>query len=205
MAGVKGGSRKERAARNRTAMLDAAWACFTESGYSGATMAEVAERAGVAVQTLYFTFHTKGALLGEVFERAVLGPDEVPPPMQRWFTAAVDAPDLGDSLRLWCDGVAGIVARVAPLRPVFDGVGADEEVTQLWQRGEDLRVEGYSGFFDALAGRHRLAEGVELETIVDTALVVMGPQGHRGFVQDRGWPLGRWASHSAWLLRAMFA
>ena len=54
-------------------------------------MAEVAERAAVAVQTLYFTFHTKGALLGEVFERAVLGPGELPPPLQPWHQAAEEA------------------------------------------------------------------------------------------------------------------
>lgn len=205
VAKVKGQSRKERAARNRTAMLDAAWGCFTDAGYSGSTMADIAERAGVAVQTLYFTFHTKGALLAEVFERAVLGPDELPPPLQPFFKEAEETEDLDDSLRIWCDGVAGIVARVAPLRPVFDGVAGDDEVTQMWQRGEDLRVEGYSGYFTILADRHELARGVELGTIVDTALVVMGPQGHRGFVEDCGWSVEQWASHSARLLRGLFA
>jgi AcrR family transcriptional regulator len=60
-------------------MLDAAIACFTTSGYAGTTMAQIAEQAGVAVQTLYFTFHTKAELLQQTLSieqyRRFRGPD----------------------------------------------------------------------------------------------------------------------------------
>lgn len=41
-------------------------------------MEAIAHRAGVAVQNVYFTFHTKDALLQEVHNRTVLGNDALP-------------------------------------------------------------------------------------------------------------------------------
>lgn len=202
MADVKE-SRKERAARTRRRMIEAAHARFVSSGYGGTTMADIADEAGVAVQTLYFTFHTKNELLGEVFEHAVFGPDELPPQRQAWYRVALAAPSIDDALATWCNGVAAIVARVAPLRPVFDGA-ADDDVAELWQRGEQLRLEGYTEFFAAIAERFPVRPGAQLATVVDTALVVIGPQGHRGFVEDRGWTVEHWASHCAGLLRPFF-
>lgn len=185
-------SRKEKAAATRARMLDAAFERFTTSGYPGTTMAAIAERAGVAVQTLYFTFNTKAALLGEVFERAVFGDDGLPPPEQEWFREASATPDLDAALHIWATGVSAIVGRVAPLRPVFDGVDPDESVAELWDRGERLREEGYGAFLDGLISRHGLAPGATRDEVVDLALVLMGPVGHRGFVEDRGWDVDRW-------------
>ena len=50
--------RREKAAATRERMLRAAIEVFAEQGYGGARMADIAARAGVAVQTLYFVFHT---------------------------------------------------------------------------------------------------------------------------------------------------
>ena len=55
--------------------MDAAHAEFTERGYHDTTMAAIAERAGVAVQTVYLGFRTKSGLLEEVVGNAVLGRD----------------------------------------------------------------------------------------------------------------------------------
>ena len=74
-------------------MLDAAYDLFCSDGYRPTTMEAIAERAGVAVQTLYFTFHTKDDLFQEVHERTVLGDENLPPPMQTWYLAAVASED----------------------------------------------------------------------------------------------------------------
>lgn len=185
-------------------MLDAAHDLFTASGYPGTTMASIADAAGVAVQTVYFTFHTKAALLGEVFERAVLGDDGVPPQLQEWHRAAEATDDLDEALWTWADGVAAIVSRVAPLRPVFDGVSPDEDVAELWDRGERLREEGYAAFLGPLVSRHDLASGTDPGELVDIALVLLGPVGHRGFVEDRGWSIEAWVRLVVDTLRQRF-
>ena len=66
MANAHRGARREKARETRWRIMDAALAEFTEHGYHDTTMAAIAERAGVAVQTVYLGFRTKGGLLEEV-------------------------------------------------------------------------------------------------------------------------------------------
>jgi TetR/AcrR family transcriptional regulator, regulator of autoinduction and epiphytic fitness len=49
-------------AENRAAILDAATRLFLENGYSGASLAKIAEAAGVSSATLFKRFPTKAAL-----------------------------------------------------------------------------------------------------------------------------------------------
>ncbi|MDQ4092565.1 MAG: TetR/AcrR family transcriptional regulator, partial [Actinomycetota bacterium] len=54
-------------------MLEAARELFTTRGYAATTVGQIAERAGVAVDTLYATGGRKPVLLREVFETALSG------------------------------------------------------------------------------------------------------------------------------------
>ncbi|MGD9956538.1 MAG: TetR/AcrR family transcriptional regulator, partial [Candidatus Nanopelagicales bacterium] len=49
-------NRREQAEASRAALVAAARACFTESGYDGTTVAEVLRRAGMARGALYHYF-----------------------------------------------------------------------------------------------------------------------------------------------------
>src|SRR3954449_3485212 len=79
-------NRTERARATRTRILRAAYSLFAAHGYPVVTMAAVAAEAGVAVQTLYFTFGTKAELLQHAYDYAVIGDGEpVPPTEQSWY------------------------------------------------------------------------------------------------------------------------
>ena len=52
---------------------------FITDGYAATTMERIAEDAGVAVQTLYYTFGTKGQLLCEVVEVTAAGEEDAVP------------------------------------------------------------------------------------------------------------------------------
>ena len=85
-AGAHRRARRQKALETRWRIMDAAPAEFTERGYHDATMAAIAERAGVAVQTVYLGFRTKSGLLEEVVGNAVLGrgrDGEIGPRMRR--------------------------------------------------------------------------------------------------------------------------
>ena len=56
-------SRADKARANRRRMRAAALVLFTDRGYASTSMQAIAAEAGMAVQTLYFTFGTKSALL----------------------------------------------------------------------------------------------------------------------------------------------
>ena len=108
-------SRKERAAQTRRRMIAAACAVFSERGFAATTMDAVAAEAGVAVQTLYFTFHTKAELLQAAYEHAVTGPEQIPPHLSDWWRQVSDATDVREAVTALVDGTIPILERAAPL------------------------------------------------------------------------------------------
>jgi AcrR family transcriptional regulator len=61
--------KRERGKQRVAALLDASAALFAEKGYDGATMTEIAERAGAAIGSLYQFFPSKEALAEALFDR----------------------------------------------------------------------------------------------------------------------------------------
>ena len=61
--------KRERGKQRVAALLDAAAAVLAEKGYDGATMTEIAERAGAAIGSLYQFFPSKEALAEALFDR----------------------------------------------------------------------------------------------------------------------------------------
>ncbi|MGE5286429.1 MAG: TetR/AcrR family transcriptional regulator [Micromonosporaceae bacterium] len=190
-------TRSQRAAETRRRMLDAAIACFTAAGYAGSTMAAIAEQAGVAVQTLYFTFHTKAQLLQETLDRAVLGDGApVPPPQTPWYKAMQAQDTVRPALEHLVTGVTQIMERVAPLGPVFEAAAAEPGVAEVWASAERLRLEGYRAIIDLLAAKQPLAAGHTPDSATDVLFVLLGPGTFRAFTHDRGWRLEQW---KAWV------
>lgn len=66
----------ERAAARVSSILDAAEACFTESGFAGTSTRQIAARAGVTQPLLHHYFGSKEALFERVFARAFEEYDE---------------------------------------------------------------------------------------------------------------------------------
>jgi len=60
----------QTARANEAAILNAALGAFGEQGFNGASMREVAKRAGTSLSNLYNYFPSKDHLLGEVLRRA---------------------------------------------------------------------------------------------------------------------------------------
>src|SRR5688572_17973344 len=65
--------RREQAERTRRDIVVAALELFVERGYVGTTMNDIAENAGVAVETVYRAFSSKALVLKSAVEAAVAG------------------------------------------------------------------------------------------------------------------------------------
>jgi AcrR family transcriptional regulator len=86
------GKKGERSRQTRRRILQAAYELFTEQGYGATTLQGIADRAGVAVQTIYFAFGNKPSLLKELVDVTIAGDDEPVPTLQRaWFLDAAAA------------------------------------------------------------------------------------------------------------------
>lgn len=167
-------------------MLEAAYEQFCRVGYRATTMEAIAERAGVAVQTLYFSFHTKDELFQEVHERTVLGDENLPPPMQPWYLAAVEAQDVREAVRHICRGVLSISRRVAPMIPAFHAVAGDP-AGEVWERSQRLRHDGMLDLVGILTKKAPLRKGVTKAHAADVLYLLLGPDLYWTMVLGRGW------------------
>jgi AcrR family transcriptional regulator len=197
-------TRKERAAATRERILAAAYEAFVESGFQATTMPSIAEQAGVAVQTVYFVFHTKAELLRAVSDAAVIGvSDPQPPNLADWYRAAVNAADPEQALAAFVAGVASILDRMGPLTPVLASAAALEPmIAEHLAHTEQLRVEGYGTFIRHLHRNRLLRPGLSVKLATDVLLTLLGPATYVAFTRDRDW------SHSQyrrWITPALLA
>ena len=89
---VKPRNRRDRAKATRRRIAEAALHRFSEQGYAATTMDAIARDAGVAVQTVYFTFHTKAEVLIASLELAGGEPDSPAVVMERaWVGRVMEA------------------------------------------------------------------------------------------------------------------
>lgn len=195
-------SRKEQAARTRLAILRAATEEFAARGYFATTMAAIAERAGVAVQTVYFAFRTKPALLTAAIENAVLGEDEpTPPHLTAWHREATTTTDGRRAIEAFVGGTLAITQRAAKLNRVMQAASdTDEDVAAVRDHHERLRVKGFRGYVDTLEDRGLLAPGMDAVQATDIVLTLCGGDVFLGFVEDRGWSVDRFG---AWLTNTL--
>jgi AcrR family transcriptional regulator len=186
---VKTPTRRERAQATRHRILDAAHELFVQRGFTGTRMADVAEAAGVAVQTVYFTFHTKGELLAACDERAVMGDDDpLPPEQQPFWRAMIEAPTGPEAVRHFVEGVGAIERRVARLKQVITAAQHDPDALAILTRSEQLRRAGFREVVEHLATNYGLRDGLDIERATDILLTVGDSSVYCSLVHDYGWP-----------------
>jgi AcrR family transcriptional regulator len=188
--------RRQRAQATRLRIAKAAGALFRERGYTGTTMADIATEAGVAVQTVYFVFHTKVDVLNSTYELAVFGDgDPAPPEDQAWYRAALAEPRVAHAVRSVVGGAGEIVRRVAPLDlAVRTAAAGDPDAALFLARNEQMRVDGYRQMIDVLGTKSPLRPGLSLERATDILLFLVSPAAYRALVVERDWSHGDWVT-----------
>ena len=188
-------SRRDRARATRLRITKSAYALFCERGYVGTTMADIAEAAGVAVQTVYFTFHTKSELLSKAYDFAVLGEgDPLPPEQQPWYAEMTAEPNIVPALRHAVEGIGAILTRATPLDTVVRAsAGSDPDTAAVRARHEGWRAQGYRAMLDILLSKADLRAGASLEQATQLLLLYVGMDVYRVLVIDFGW------THKAWV------
>ncbi|MEO3785102.1 helix-turn-helix domain-containing protein [Actinocorallia sp. B10E7] len=194
----KTGERAARTAANRARMLGAAKELFIERGYTATTMKAVAERAGMAVQTLYFTFSTKRAILSELLDVEIAGDAEPVATLDRpWAVEALAAPP-AEQIRLQAAGAGRILARVAPLLEVVrSAASTDPEIAALWRANLSQRHTVQSRFAEALAAKGALREGTDAARAADIMLALLSSETYHLLVEERGWSGEEWRDWAA--------
>lgn len=205
MSIVKGtGKRAEKARHTRRKILAAAERLFIEDGYGATTVQDVADAAGVAVQTIYFSFGNKRTLMKELVDVVIAGDDEPVATLERqWFHDAADAPSAAELLERYTAGTAGILARLAPVLKVAESAAAtDPELAELWRSDEDPRYTVSAKAARALVAKPDAAEGVEAKYAADVLYGLASPELYLVMVKSRGWSAAQWQRWTLASLRA---
>ena len=195
-------SRKERALQTRRRMLHAAYRLFCSKGYVATTMEAIADEAGVAVQTLYFTFHTKGAILSETLAAAINGFEHWKGPLKEPFDAAetpkklpwwpaFDAePDAHRALGILVEAGADILWRAGALASAVRGSG-DPDAIEVFEIGERRRVDSYREFVRVLSRKKGgLKPRLSLARATDIFVVLFSGPVYNDLHTGRGWSHG---------------
>jgi AcrR family transcriptional regulator len=187
-------SRRERAQATQRRIVEAAYRLFCERGYTATTFKQIAEAAGVAVQTVYFTFHTKSTLLSRAYDYAVMGHEHPQVPAdQAWYRQMVAEADVVGAIRHLVTGVGEITRRVTPLYLVARGnASGDPEVGRVVDFHERWRADGYREMLEILRAKASLRDGLSPERANDLLLLYAGMDNYHQLVDVRGWAYDEW-------------
>lgn len=197
-AAVATPSRRQRAAATRRRIGEAAFRLFALNGYAATTMDAIAREAGVAVQTVYFTFHTKAAVLIEAMKVGGASPAEAVEVMNRpWIEEALDAQTGGRRLAVIVEHGTDIYSRLAPMFPaVIAAASIDPDVDEAWQRVVRGRREGMRRITQAMEHRGELRDGLGIDRAADIMSAVHRHEMYLAFVGESGWSV---EAYKAWL------
>jgi AcrR family transcriptional regulator len=203
---VNGGRRTGRGSRARATrrrIIDAAAQLFIAEGYTTTTLEQIAERAGVAVQTVYFHFGNKRTVLKEAVDVAAVGDDEPVPLLDRpLYRQLAEERDPHRLLAAWTSGAREIFARVAPImRVVRDAAGADPDMAAQWRSNQQQRATAYAVFSQQLADLGALKAGLSQQDAVDVLLALVSFEVYLTLT-GRGWSPQRWQTWMATTLAA---
>jgi AcrR family transcriptional regulator len=197
--------REQRAESLRARILDAAMALFLADSYVATTMEAIANEAGVAVQTIYNTFGSKGRMLAAALDRAVTGTDAQRP------TVEVLGGELADERRpervvaLLVRFFVGAHARTAPIyRLIRQAAAVDPELAELGRAVDERRLATLERVCSRLARDGVLAAEVRPADAAASLWTLASPHAYASFL-EAGWSPKR---YERWLgvalARALF-
>lgn len=194
-------TRAERARQTRRRMLDSARQLFIAEGYAATTMERIAADAGVAVQTLYYTFRSKGELLCEVVEVTAAGEEDAAPVGQRtWWQEMLTATSGQRVLALAVEHGADIYVRAAPLWPTVTAAAGDPRVEEYWRTVAANRRAGQGRLVARLAELGALRDGLDPDQAADIVIALFGHDVFGSLVTDAGWTVPK---YKAWLFTTL--
>jgi AcrR family transcriptional regulator len=179
--------RRQAAARTRTAILDAARELFTERGYTATPMTAIAERAGVALDTIYASVGRKPELARLLIETAISGTDQAIPAEQRDYVRAVQAaPDAQTKIALYAAAVTAIAPRLALVLAIIQQAAHTEpELAALWDQIAERRAANMRRFVADLATVTPLR--IDPSEAADIVWATNATELYQLLVGQRGW------------------
>lgn len=181
--------RAEQAAATRQAVLTAARELFATDGYHGTTIADIADRAGVSLDTIYATVGRKPALLRELVETAISGTGQAVPAEQRDYVVRIGAADTAVAkLTIYAQAITAIQHRMAPtFLALRDAAPTDAECAALWAEIAQRRATNMRAFAAELRATQELRTDLTDDQVADIIWSMNAAEYWDLLVRERGW------------------
>src|SRR5919202_5643735 len=130
-----GSRRRAQARETQRHIAETAPALFVQRGYGATSIRDIADAAGVAVQTIYNAFQGKPAIVARIADMAIVGDDEPVALADRPDVQAIrQGTDAAVAVRQWASLCRGIFTRLLPLLPILqEAAAADPSVRAQWR------------------------------------------------------------------------
>jgi AcrR family transcriptional regulator len=189
--------RAEKASATHSRIVDAAAELFLDRGYVSTTIEAIAERADVAVETVYARFRNKRNLLIAVKDAAVTEGGAIPLEQRPELGPLAAEPDQRRQIRI-CAGISrGMLERVSPAYALLrDGAAADEQLRQQLTAEIDRRREFQRKLVEVMCASGPLRKGLTVNDAADTYSALANPETYLLLTEHHGWTPDRF---QAWL------
>jgi AcrR family transcriptional regulator len=188
-------TRAAGAARTRARIVEAARALFLELGFSDTAITAIAQRAGVAPETVYSIYRTKAGVLDAVVRGAVRRNEEPDEPLERrWVKRLQQLPDFAARLTGFARHTAQTTELTSPIYAIIASAGTDDdELDELQRTLLEMRFAGQREILTALALGHPLRAGLTAEQAAETFSALASPELHHLLTVKRDWSQRRYA------------
>ncbi|MFC5747301.1 TetR/AcrR family transcriptional regulator [Actinomadura rugatobispora] len=192
--------RNARGRRSRAALLAAAREIVETEGVTAATMAAVAERAGVTRRAVYLHFASRADLISALFDHVNEAED-----IQGRFAPVGDAPDAVTALEEFARRHAAYMPRILAVARAVERVApTDPDAARHWETAMYWRYETNRALVRRLHDEGVLAPGWTVDTAADMLLALISNGVSETLLVERGWTPAQVGDHMARLLRSTF-
>jgi AcrR family transcriptional regulator len=190
--------RQAASAATRQRIVDSGRELVLARGYRATTVAAIAEKAEVNVDTVYRLVGRKPVLMRELVEQAISGTDHAVAAEQRAHVLAIQAePDPRVRFAIYARAIRETHARLAPLfLALRDASSTEPEAKEIWQQVSDRRAANMRGFVSGIAELGALRDGLSIDDAADTVWATNSPELFLMLTEERGWSPDR---YEAWL------
>ena len=193
--------RQTQSEETRQRIVSAARELIVAQGYRATTIAAVAARAGVHVDTVYALVGRKPVLLRELIEQAISGTDRAVAAPERDYVRAIRATsDPVRKLTLYAGAMRQIQGRMAPLLLALRDASATEpEARQVWREISDRRAANMRMLAQELEDAGGLRAGLSVDEAADVIWATNSSELYVLLTVERGWSPER---YERWLADA---
>ena len=194
--------RQAQARQTRLQIAEAARALFLERGYGGTSIEAIADKAGVAPETIYASFKNKRNVLSFVFDIAIGGDDEDIRLLDRPDPQAVlQETDQQRQLTMFAHDITKILHRAAPVFEILRIAAKTEpEIAELVRRLLQERLANMNRVAKAVAANGHLRENLNRTRAAEVIWSMTSPELYLLLTRELRWTDEQYAQ---WLADAL--